>query len=311
VQRIAVTLPDGTQIGYLIDGQNRRVGKTVNGVTVERFVYQDELRPIAQLDGNNNVVSRFVYSSGKNIPDFMINGGVTYRILTDQVGSPRLVVNTSNGAVAQRLDYDEFGNVLTDTNPGFQPFGFAGGLYDQQSKLSRFGARDYDAETGRMASKDPVGFNGGSSNLFAYAAGDPVNVTDASGYCPKQSCWSTLLQQKNQGLFVLGVGGIVVGLLGDVFWGLGTAMGVGGLFLGGLPKSGGELINAGLGVTGVGLAFRYAPRLLVPFAVEAPVAGPVVGTIIGALSLIPPECWDEVAEKLGSLPPGVTIAFAP
>jgi hypothetical protein len=32
--------------------------------------------------------------------------------------------------LAQRLDYDAWGNVTTDTNPGFQPFGFAGGLYD-------------------------------------------------------------------------------------------------------------------------------------------------------------------------------------
>jgi len=30
--------------------------------------------------------------------------------------------------VVQRLDYDEFGNVILDTNPGFQPFGFAWGL---------------------------------------------------------------------------------------------------------------------------------------------------------------------------------------
>ena len=46
----------------------------------------------------------------------------------------------------QRLDYDAFGQVLLDTNPGFQPFGFAGGLYDEQTKLVRFGARDYDGE---------------------------------------------------------------------------------------------------------------------------------------------------------------------
>ena len=38
-----------------------------------------------------------------------------------------------DGAIAQRLDYDEFGNVLADTNPGFQPFGFAGGLYDRDT----------------------------------------------------------------------------------------------------------------------------------------------------------------------------------
>ena len=57
------------------------------------------------------------------------------------------MVNVASGAVAQRLDYDAFGRVLTDTNPGFQPFGFAGGLYDPQTKLTRFGSRDYDAET--------------------------------------------------------------------------------------------------------------------------------------------------------------------
>jgi hypothetical protein len=33
------------------------------------------------------------------------------------------------GSIAQRVDYDAFGNVILDTNPGFQPFGFAGGLY--------------------------------------------------------------------------------------------------------------------------------------------------------------------------------------
>jgi hypothetical protein len=48
--------------------------------------------------------------------------------------------------VAQRLGYDEFGNVLKNTNLGFQPFGFAGGLYDPDTKLVRFVARDYDAE---------------------------------------------------------------------------------------------------------------------------------------------------------------------
>jgi uncharacterized protein RhaS with RHS repeats len=74
---------------------------------------------------------------------------LTYRLLSDHLGSPRLVLNTGDGTVAQRIDYDEFGRVLTDTNPGFQPFGFAGGLYDRDTGLVRFGARDYDPLTGR------------------------------------------------------------------------------------------------------------------------------------------------------------------
>ncbi|MFP5459939.1 MAG: RHS repeat domain-containing protein [Bacteriovoracia bacterium] len=48
----------------------------------------------------------------------------------------------------------------------FQGFGFAGGLYDQDTKLVKFGARDYDSRTGRWLSKDPIGFNGGDANLY-------------------------------------------------------------------------------------------------------------------------------------------------
>ena len=130
---------------------------------------------------SGHVVSRFIYATHTNVPDYMEKGGKTYRIITDQVGSVRLVVDAATGEVAQRLNYDEFGNVLEDTNPGFQPFGFAGGLYDPNTKLTRFGTRDYDAETGRWTAKDPILFSGGQANLYTYALNDPVNRSDASG----------------------------------------------------------------------------------------------------------------------------------
>ncbi len=111
----------------------------------------------------------------------MIKNGDTYRIISDYLGSVRLVLNSSDGSVAQRLDYDEFGHVTRDSNPGFQPFGFAGGIYDLHTGLVRFGARDYDPVTGRWTAKDPIGFAGGDANVYAYVSNDPINYVDIWG----------------------------------------------------------------------------------------------------------------------------------
>jgi RHS repeat-associated protein len=94
----------------------------------------------------------------------------------------------ATGAVVQRMDYDEFGVVTADTNPGLQPFGFAGGLYDAETGLVRFGARDYDAITGRWTAKDPILFEGGDTNLYRYGNGDPINQADPTGHRPTSLC---------------------------------------------------------------------------------------------------------------------------
>ncbi|PHS16300.1 MAG: hypothetical protein COA78_04150 [Blastopirellula sp.] len=160
---------------------NRRIGKKVNGTFVQGFLYRDQLNPIAELDGSNTVIARFVYGDKANVPAYMEKGGNTYRIINDHLGSPRLVIDTGTGSIVQRIDYDVFGNVTSDSNPGFQPFGFAGGIYDQDTGLTRFGARDYDAQVGRWTSKDPIGFLGGSTGLYTYVGNDPVNLIDPSG----------------------------------------------------------------------------------------------------------------------------------
>ncbi|QLI81205.1 hypothetical protein HZU75_06485 [Chitinibacter fontanus] len=176
-----VTLASGGQIDYLVDGQNRRIGKKVNGVLTQGWVYQDQLKPIAELDGNGHIVSRFIYAGKANVPEYMVKGVATYRLVTDTLGSVRQVVDSQTGQVMQELEYDAWGKVLADSNPGFQPFGYAGGLYDNNTGLVRFGARDYDAKTARWTAKDPILFNGGDSNIYAYVGGNPLSYVDPEG----------------------------------------------------------------------------------------------------------------------------------
>jgi YD repeat-containing protein len=109
---LPAALADGTQtVDYVVDGQNRRVGKKVNGALVQGWLYQDQLRPVAQLDGSGtNVVARFVYGSKPNVPDYMVTSGGTYRILSDHLGSPRAVVDVSSGNLIETINFDEFGN---------------------------------------------------------------------------------------------------------------------------------------------------------------------------------------------------------
>jgi RHS repeat-associated protein len=212
-------LPNGN-VTYVVDALGRRVQKTYSGTT-EQWLYRDGLRPIAQLDGSGHVTERFVYAdgtpasagarstlytrlgvpravagaAGSSTPAYILvkDGSAwdTYAVLTDQLGSPRLIVNITTGIVAEKLSYDAWGNVtrtdydssgnVTTLPEPMQPFGFAGGLYDADTGLVRFGARDYDPETGRWTAPDPLRYGGGLANIYEYAGDDPIDGRDARG----------------------------------------------------------------------------------------------------------------------------------
>lgn len=181
---LGVTLPDGRVISYELDPNGSRLGKRVDGVLTRRWLARGQAQIEAELDGTGQVVSRFVYGSLPHSPDYMLRDGKTYRFVHDYLGSVRLVIDVASGQVAQRMDYDAFGQVMLDTTPGFQPFGFVGGMYDPDTKLVRFGLRDYDAYTGRWLEPEPLGLRGGTTNFYLYAFNDPVNMVDVDGELP-------------------------------------------------------------------------------------------------------------------------------
>ncbi|PWU13498.1 MAG: hypothetical protein C5B49_14635 [Bdellovibrio sp.] len=88
LKRVTFGTADRTErtIEYLVDGQNRRVGKKVDGVLVEQYVYQSALQIVAVLDKQGSLVSRFVYGSKINVPDYMLKDGQTLEKIAYDMG---------------------------------------------------------------------------------------------------------------------------------------------------------------------------------------------------------------------------------
>lgn len=68
-----------------------------------------------------------------------------------------------------------------------EPVSWMGGLIDQQRTIGGnlyMRNRYYDPVSGRFTQEDPIGLAGGL-NFYGYANGDPINLRDPFGLCPR------------------------------------------------------------------------------------------------------------------------------
>jgi RHS repeat-associated protein len=192
---------------YKYDAYDRQIATIQNSSVKRKLVYGLGNLPLAELNENDRIINTFVYADN-NTPLLMRKGSVNYYIVSDIRGSVRMVIKVSDGSISQKIDYDAFGKVISDNNPGYTPFGYAGGLYDYRTDLTRFGARDYYPEIGRWTSEDPIGFLSGDVNFYAYVANDPVNfltLVDFQllelGLLYQMDSFSGVSQLKHQSIF--------------------------------------------------------------------------------------------------------------
>ena len=221
---LGVALPDGTTIDYIHDPLGRRIAKKINGTITEKYLWQGMTRLLAVYDGSGNLKMRFEYADSR-MPYAMTKDGNIHYLTCDQVGSLRIVADSS-GNVVKQINYDSFGNIISDSNPAFTiPFGFAGGLFDTNTGLIRFGVRDYDPDIGRWTAKDPILFTGGDTDLYGYCLSDPVKYVDSKGL------WFIDIGVSGSATGSLGPGGTVglkIGPSGAYFYyGVGLGIGAG------------------------------------------------------------------------------------
>ncbi len=181
------------QVVYDVDAAERRVGKRRDGVRTRVWAYAGALTVEAEVVNPEDAEPEtrlYGYLPDVRLPVLMVSrAGATertYRLYGDHLGSLRAVVDVATGQAVQTMSHDVWGNVTHDVvSPGFArvPFGFAGGLYDEDTGLVRFGAREYDSSTGRWLSKDSARFGGGW-NFYQYTNNNPVSYVDQDGRHP-------------------------------------------------------------------------------------------------------------------------------
>lgn len=106
--------------------------------------------------------------------------------MTGVAGSTQLSVEDATQAI-RRERYLPFGQRRGDDDLPFTDRGFLGKIEDESTGLNLLGARFYDPSIAKFLSPDPLInlADPGLTNAYGYAGGDPVNLSDASGFEPR------------------------------------------------------------------------------------------------------------------------------
>ncbi|MBA3570095.1 MAG: RHS repeat-associated core domain-containing protein [Pyrinomonadaceae bacterium] len=185
------------EVTYKYDAFDRRIAKDVdtNGDGVidggERFIY-DGGDLVLKTDAAGTITNRYlhgpdfdqVFADESSVDDILW-------ALADNLGTVRdwIEYNDTTGttSVFNHLEYDAFGNIISQTNSNHTTqFGFTGQDWDADVGLYYYsdgegGGRWYDPVSGTFMKPDDAGFTAGDVNLSRYVGNSPTNWVDPNG----------------------------------------------------------------------------------------------------------------------------------
>jgi RHS repeat-associated protein len=168
-----------TSATFAYDALGRRRAKTVSGTTTD-FLY-DGWSLVQELSGGSPTANLL---GGTGIDEILTrtDGTGTMSFLADPLGS-NVALADSNGTVQTSYTYDPFGQATVTGAATNNSVTFTGRESDGTG-LMFYRARYYDPRRQRFLEGDPVGFGGGSVNLYTYVNNRPTMLTDPTGKNP-------------------------------------------------------------------------------------------------------------------------------
>ena len=170
---------DGSAITFYYDPFQRLVSRHWPAPRGDDALYYDGPDVVLELrypSAGGSQWVRYVHGPGADQPlateVYPLNAapapgaGSQYYYHADGEGSIRLLTD-ANGQIANRYDYDSYGQRLSviESLP-LQPYGWKGREWIPGPNIYYNRARFYDPVLGRFMSQDPLGYEGGDSNLY-------------------------------------------------------------------------------------------------------------------------------------------------
>lgn len=286
---------------FVYDGDGGRVKKTTGASTA---IYIGSLYEV-----ENGIAKKHIFLGANRIVTKESTGGAYY-CHSDHLGSSNIVTDQTGNQVTL-TEFTPYGSVIKQTGAYDPKYKFTGKELDSTG-LYYYGARYYDAETGRFITADPTvqhPYDPQDLNRYSYARSNPLRYTDPSGYGFKD-WWQTIVGIATTivSIFVpplapamiaintaisavtaiaeKNVAGFVGGLVGGAIFG-GIGKSIGSSIAGTMSSSfmAGAIVGAvefGIGGFGAGLGAGLASGRGLPSALKSAGFGAATGAVMGA-----------------------------
>ena len=182
--------PEGNLAYFVYDALGRRIAENEAGSWT--FFVWDGAHLVAQSTGTlvylsvpgDGLDSRLAYEEPST--DILGPGPQVY---LHQDADQSVFAATDGTGVLATYTYSAFGEPHVHARSGVgassNRFLFQGQLYDRWAATYWMRAREYYPQLGRFGSTDPIGFLGGTTNLYGFANGNPLSFIDPLGLRPR------------------------------------------------------------------------------------------------------------------------------